>query len=227
MKIKHDAGHKALAPVEGVKALTETGEFEGYASVFGEVDHGGDVVLAGAFRDSLAARPADRIKMFYMHESDKPIGKWLEIREDGRGLYVKGKILTTIEKGREVYEMLREGILDGLSIGYRTLDDEFDRAQGVRRLKTVDLREISLVTFPMLESATVSLVKARASEIDSIDTLSDAEKLLREAAEFSRKDARDFVSRVKRIAQREAEADDDLKRLLADIRAANKSLNPL
>lgn len=204
MKIKHDPGHKALAPVEGVKALTDTGEFEGYASVFGEVDQGGDVVLAGAFRDSLSARPADRVKMFYMHESDKPIGKWLEIREDGRGLYVKGKILTTIEKGREVYEMLREGLLDGLSIGYRTLDDEFDRTQGVRRLKTVDLREISVVTFPMLESATVSLVKG-----ETLPTERQFERFLMRDAGFSAQQAKAIIAGGYKAIKTERDAGGD------------------
>lgn len=204
MKIKHDPGHKALAPVEGVKALTDTGEFEGYASVFGEVDQGRDVVLPGAFLGSLAARPADRVKMFYMHDPDKPIGKWLEIREDGRGLYVKGKILTTIEKGREVYEMLREGLLDGLSIGYRTLDDEFDRTQGVRRLKTVDLREISVVTFPMLESATVSLVKGEA-----LPTEREFERFLMRDAGFSAQQAKAIIAGGYKAIKTERDAGGD------------------
>ncbi|NPD17585.1 HK97 family phage prohead protease [Xinfangfangia sp. D13-10-4-6] len=174
MQTKSDAGLNKAAPVENIKALAEAGEFEGYASIFGEVDQGRDVVLSGAFRDSLIRRPAERIKMLWQHDREKIIGKWLEVREDNRGLYVKGKLILGLEKGREAHELMTAGALDGLSIGYRTVLDEYDRETETRRLKEVELREVSLVTFPMLESATVATIKS----LSELKTIRDFEEAL-------------------------------------------------
>lgn len=201
------------APVSEVKFLDEdSGTFEGYASIFNEVDNGRDVVVPGAFAESLTKRPAKTIKMLWQHRSDKPIGKWDEIAEDGRGLRVKGRLFTGLQQGRECYELMKEGVLDSLSIGYRTLDDKVELVNGhrVRQLLKMDLREISIVTFPMLESAKISGIKSIQLAIDELTNLSDAERLLREAGRpFSKKEATDFVSVVKKIARREA--GDDLK----------------
>lgn len=183
MKFKSNTSLVKAAPVEHIKALNEPGEFEGYASIFGEMDQGRDIVLSGAFRNSLIKRPADRIKMLWQHDRDKIIGRWTEIREDNRGLYVKGKLILGIEKGREAHELMMAGALDGMSIGYRTVVDEYDRETETRRLKEVDLREVSLVTFPMLESATIALVKGdeRPSEREFEGWLRDAGFSHREA----------------------------------------------
>lgn len=188
MQTKCDSGLHKAAAVEDVKALAEAGEFEGYASIFGEVDQGRDVIMSGAFRDSLIRRPADRIKMLWQHDREKIIGKWLEIREDNRGLYVKGKLILGLEKGREAHELMMAGALDGLSIGYRTVLDEYDRDTETRRLKEVELREVSLVTFPMLESATVALVKG-----DTLPTEREFEGWLRDAG-FSRQQSKAIIA---------------------------------
>ena len=188
MQTKSDSGLNKAAAVEDVKALAEAGEFEGYASIFGEVDQGRDVMLSGAFRDSLIKRPADRIKMLWQHDREKIIGKWLEVREDNRGLYVKGKLILGLEKGREAHELMMAGALDGLSIGYRTVLDEYDRDTETRRLKEVELREVSLVTFPMLESATASLVKG-----ETLPTEREFEGWLRDAG-FSRQQSKAIIA---------------------------------
>ena len=142
-----------------LKEITEEGEFEGYASKFGDVDQGGDVVLKGAFTGSLKRRETRSVKMLWQHSPSEPIGVWQEIKEDGEGLRVKGKILSTIAKGRETLDLMRAGVIDGLSIGFRTIKAIRDEKTGARQLKEVDLWEISLVTFPMLPSATVTSVK--------------------------------------------------------------------
>jgi uncharacterized protein len=130
---------------------------EGYASLFGQRDQGGDTVHAGAYGASLKALASQgrRVKMLWQHDPGQPIGVWEEVREDAKGLYVKGRILTEVERGREAAALLSAGAIDGLSIGYRTLRAERD-AKGQRLLAEVELWEVSLVTFPMLAEARVS-----------------------------------------------------------------------
>ena len=100
----------------------------GYASLFGKRDQGGDVVVAGAYAASLRALAAGgrAVKMLWQHDPAQPIGVWDEVREDAVGLWVKGRILTEIDKGREAVALLTAGAIDGLSIGYRTVRAERD-----------------------------------------------------------------------------------------------------
>ena len=143
-----------------LKAVEADGSFSGYASRFGVVDLGRDLVLPGAFAESLARRGPRGIKMLFQHDPAEPIGVWLELREDAHGLFVRGRILPEVERGREVLALMRAGALDGLSIGFRTVEGRTDPKSGVRRLSRVDLWEVSIVTFPMLPEARVSAVKS-------------------------------------------------------------------
>lgn len=129
---------------------------EGYASLFGQPDRGGDIVETGAYARSLAAlvKEGRRVKMLWQHDPAQPIGVWDEVREDARGLFVRGRILDGVAQGREAAELLAAGAIDGLSIGYRTMKSTKDD-QGRRCLKDVELWEVSLVTFPMLPDARV------------------------------------------------------------------------
>lgn len=160
------------------------GTFEGYASLFDEADAARDIVAPGAFRASLARRGADRVKMLFQHDPKEVIGIWEEIAEDGRGLKVRGRLLTEIARGAELLALLRAGALDGLSIGYRAVEAETDRATGHRRLVRVDLYEISLVTFPMLGGARIGTVKGRKP------TMREFERLLTRDAGLTRTEAR-------------------------------------
>lgn len=143
----------------GGAALMEAradGRFEGYASLFGVRDAGGDTVMRGAFAKSLRARRAGGVKMLYQHQAAEPLGVWSEIYEDGAGLFVRGRIITDIARGREVLSLMREGALDGLSIGFKTV--RAARAAGGRQILEADLWEVSVVTFPMLSGARVRRV---------------------------------------------------------------------
>lgn len=151
--------------------FTDKGEFGGYASVFGQVDQSGDIIQKGAFKNSLSVRGP---KMLFQHDPSQPIGVWEEIREDEHGLRVRGRILTKTSKGAEVLELMREKILDGLSIGFRTTKAERDERSGIRKLLEVDLWEISVVTFPMLMSATIDFVKGEWTKRDVERVLRDA-----------------------------------------------------
>lgn len=136
--------------------VTDGTEIAGYASVFGKCDQGGDVVVSGAYGKSLKALEAGgrRVKMLWQHDPAQPIGVWDEVCEDERGLCVKGRILTDVEKGREAAALIGAGAIDGLSIGYRTVRAEKD-GKGQRLLSELELWEVSLVTFPMLPDARV------------------------------------------------------------------------
>ena len=130
---------------------------EGYASLFGAADQGNDVVTRGAYAASLRKLAADgrRVKMLWQHDPAQPIGVWDEVREDDRGLYVKGQLLECVEKGREAAALIDAGAIDGLSIGYRTVSSA-KNDKGQRLLTEVELWEVSLVTFPMLPTARVA-----------------------------------------------------------------------
>ncbi len=144
--------------------VTPRGLFEGYASLFGVRDLGGDIVAPGAFRETLDRRGAVGVKMLWQHESAEPIGTWLSIVEDGRGLRVRGQLNLVVARAREALALLRDGVVDGLSIGFRA-ERSTKQSGGGRLLQKIDLWEISLVTFPMLPQARVGSVK-RAPMID-------------------------------------------------------------
>jgi uncharacterized protein len=143
-----------------VKSIAEDGTISGYASFFGVTDLGGDSVQPGAFTKSLKSKPASKVKMLRGHDTSEPIGVWTSIIEDARGLKATGQLILDTVKGRETYALLKAGALDGLSIGYRTKKDSFDRTKKVRMLNELELHEISIVTFPMLPTATISRVKS-------------------------------------------------------------------
>ncbi|MBJ3774824.1 HK97 family phage prohead protease [Acuticoccus mangrovi] len=135
-----------------VGSVDAEGRFCGYASLFGRVDLSGDVVMAGAFARSLREKGLDRVGMLLEHDPGKPIGTWLAIEEDRRGLWVEGRLgrsATAAAAGRR----MAEGRLDGLSIGFRTVAAEEDRRTRVRRLIEIDLWEVSVVSAPMLPEA--------------------------------------------------------------------------
>lgn len=140
------------------------GHFIGYASLFGVPDLGNDVVAPGAFVGSLGERGAAGVRMLFQHDPAEPIGRWLSLREDARGLRVEGLINLAVQRGREADALMREGGLDGLSIGFRTLRSSPQRG-GLRRLLAVDLWEISLVTFPLLPGARAAVPDGAASPL--------------------------------------------------------------
>ena len=147
--------HK-FARLGGQVSVTDGTVIEGYASLFGQRDQGGDVVAPGAYGRSLRAlsETGGRVKMLWQHDPAEPIGVWDEVREDGKGLYVKGRLLTEVARAREAAALIAAGAIDGLSIGYRTVKATKDD-RGRRSLDELELWEVSLVTFPMLPDARV------------------------------------------------------------------------
>ena len=172
--------HKA-APVFQIKSMDdETGEFEGYGSTFGgEPDSCGDVVVKGAYKDTLKAHKAKGTmpKMFWQHNPREVIGRWLGAKEDDTGLLMNGKLNMEVQRGREAHALLKAGDIDGLSIGYSIRKYESDEETGIWYLKELDLHEVSIVSIGANESATVSSVKAQRAAHEVTEKLKAGERL--------------------------------------------------
>ena len=136
-------------------SLSQDGTIEGYASLFGEIDHARDMVMPGAFAHTLQQRGLRKIPMLFQHDPSEPIGIWLELREDFRGLWARGKLIPDVARARELLALLRTGAIDGLSIGYRTVRGKIEPRSRIRKLYQVDLWEVSIVTFPLLAGARI------------------------------------------------------------------------
>lgn len=176
---------KAANPVLKIKSLEESGEFEGYGSTFGgEPDSYGDVIQAGAYTASLADHVAKGTmpKMFWQHDPSQPIGKWLEASEDDNGLLMRGKLNMGVQRGKEAYALLKEGDIDGLSIGYRIKAYEADTDTGIWTITEIDLHEVSIVSIGANETATVNSVKAAKASHDLTERLKAGDQL--EGREF-------------------------------------------
>jgi HK97 family phage prohead protease len=154
--------HKSFALRE-IKLDADTRTVEGWASTFGNKDSGDDIILKGAFSDSLKQRMP---KMLWQHNTDQVIGVWDTAQETDQGLYIKGRILDT-SLGNDAYKLALAGAIDSMSIGYSPVDVDYDYNTGVRTLKSVQLWEVSLVTFPMNDKAQITVVKAAADDIDN------------------------------------------------------------
>jgi len=168
------------APVLEIKSLKESGEFEGYGSTFGgEPDAYGDVIAPGAYTESLAKHKAKGTmpKLFWQHNADEPIGKWLDANEDDHGLLMQGKLNMDVQRGREAYALLKAGDIDGLSIGYRIKEYSVDTENGVWTLEKLDLVEVSIVSVGANENAVVQSVKAAKAAHDLTEKLKAGDRL--------------------------------------------------
>lgn len=198
-----------------LKSVSDSGEFEGYGSVFGVKDSYSDIVVPGAFLKSLndwsgkGRLPA----LLWQHDMSEPIGVYTEMREDEIGLYVKGRLLIDDDPlARRAHAHMKAGSLSGLSIGYILNDWEYDRDKGGWLLKEIDLWEVSLVTFPANDEARISEVKSLL-ERGETPPPSKVERALREVG-FSGSQAKAFMAKgYSAITPREAGADEALQSL--------------
>ena len=149
------------------------------------------MVEPGAFARAIRRRGAAGIRMLYQHDPAEPIGTWLDIAEDERGLLVRGRLTPGVGRAREVLELMRAGALDGLSIGFRTVRARKDAKAGLRRIVEADLWEISVVTFPMLPGARVESVKGGRA----LPSTREFERWLTRDAKLTRLEARAVIAR--------------------------------
>jgi uncharacterized protein len=182
----------------------DAGRFSGYASVFGGVDTYGDTIIKGAFESTLRAN--GKPKMFFNHEWNMPVGKWLTAKEDDHGLFVEGELTPGLNLAAEVRAAMKHETLDGLSIGGFLKKGDFEETEGGRIIrKWSNLIEISPVVFPADSAARVDLSSVKGGmdildAIDEVQSIRELEQLLRDAAGLSKRASTALVARVKALA---------------------------
>jgi len=149
----------------------DDGSFEGYGSVFNNKDLGNDVIKYGAFSESIKSKKPRQIKLLYQHKTDEPIGVIDSLEEDSRGLKIKGRLAMGTQKGKEVYELMKMGALDSMSIGYRLTPEDYKYSDKLKKrtITNLDLMEISMVTFPMNPKAKVTKVKLASMDVRELE----------------------------------------------------------
>lgn len=170
------------------------GSFTGYASVFGEKDAYGDIMVPGCFANTLAEfkRKGRQPACLWAHDMSQPVGSYTTVQEDAKGLLVAGR-LASKGKGEEVRELIGMGAVSGLSIGFLPVREQYDSATKTNSILELRLFEVSLVAIPALDSARLTSVKS----IEAITSTRQAEQTLREAAGLSRAEAEAFITHVR------------------------------
>lgn len=189
------------------------GIFEGYASVFGNVDSDGDVILAGAFKNTLAQQTR-KVAMFFNHRAwEIPVGKWEALQEDTKGLLVRGQLTPGHSGASDLKAAMLHGTVEGMSVGFSVTKDDYTLASnGGRIFKNISaLREISVCTFPANELAGVSAIKS----INGIETIRDVENWLRDSVGLSKSQAVGFIAQFKSAVRSESENDESKSEISA------------
>lgn len=133
--------------------------FEGYASTYNNVDLGDDVVMEGAFDNTMKTKKPNNIKILYQHDMRMPLGIATEFRDDKNGFFIRAKMPKEHSQAKDVMALMKCGAIDSMSIGYIPVKFDYDD-RGTRLLKEIDLHEVSLVTMPMNPKAMITAMKA-------------------------------------------------------------------
>lgn len=141
---------------------------EGYASVFHVEDSYKDIIMPGAFTESLKEYKSGKVKFLWQHDYNFPIGVIDLLYEDKHGLFLKGRILKNIAKGKEACELILNKAINGLSIGFVVKDYSYNQA-GRRLISAIDLHEVSIVTFPANSMSTINQAKSQKLENVSLE----------------------------------------------------------
>ena len=203
-----------------LKLDADTGRFSGYASVFGGVDAYGDTIIKGAFESTL--RSNGKPKMFFNHEWNMPIGKYLVAKEDDHGLYVEGELTPGLGLSSDVRAAMRHGTLDGLSIGGYLKKADYDETENGRVIRRwANLMEVSPVVFPADTAARVDLSSVKGTDfldaITEIESVRDLEGFLRDAGGFSKGMAKAIVIRARSLLEPEEPGDSVKANALAEM----------
>lgn len=200
-----------------IKSVDDEGLITGYGAVFGNVDSYGDIILKGAFKNSLAMMNPQDCKVLWQHNAMKPIGVCQQLQEDDHGLFMKAQLLINdVDKARECHALLKAGAINGLSIGY-TVNASGQRmgADGNNYLTDLKLWEISVVTFPANPEAQVESVKQMS--------IRDFERFLRDSG-FSKSEAVEITSHGFKNFRKRREADDENSELFTQLEKLNQSI---
>lgn len=198
-----------------IKSIDEAGYIAGIAAGYGNVDHGGDIIMPGALTKAIAGRAS--VPMLLFHDHKRPVGSWSKFDETGDGLHVEGKIAIKSDSGRDAHALVESGALGGLSIGYKTLRHKFEGK--TRQLHELSLHEVSLVPVGMNDRAVVTQVKSIV-EAGGMPSVREFEEFLRDAGGFSKSLAAAIANKATPHlrGEPEAKAHDELSEFLAGLR---------
>lgn len=207
--------------------VQEDGVIEGYASVFGGVDSYGDTIEPNAYDNVISE--GQKPLMFYQHDRwGVPIGKWEELSVDSKGLKVKGRLNLELKEAQDVYSALKFGSLDGMSIGFRLRDRDYEYDDNdVCHIKNIsELLEISIVNFPADKSARVMVVKADPEDLEELKDIRDCERYLRDLG-ISKKMAQSIISVIKAKKNSVSDSRDGIKAKDAELSEIQQKLNSI
>ncbi len=215
--------HGSVVPIT-MSDFDGSGRFEGMASVYGvPIDRlfGQVVMEPGMFGESIANQGSKNIRMLWQHDTDKPIGVYLNVFETQNGVAVEGKLLVEeIQQAREAYALLKAKAIGGLSVGFGISESYTDNKTGIVHYTKGDLWEVSLVTFPANSQATIDRVHSKT--LEQFQTIRDLEKFLRDAG-LSRTAAKAIASHgFEGIRQRDVEQID--QEILEALRNHNQEM---
>lgn len=174
--------------LSGFKMDNDTGNFTCYGNVKGNIDHARDRTLDGAYQKSIERHMKNGTmpKMFWMHNPyDLPVGKWIEMREDEKGLFLKGKLSDTA-MGRDIETLMKEGALDSFSIGYIEVESKWNTEKQCNDLIELDIKEISIVNFACNEESLLQDIKSRVDD-GGVVTKADLRELLKSTGLLSKR----------------------------------------
>lgn len=187
-----------------VKAISDDGAIEGFAAVYGNLDHGGDIILPGAMTKTIKGRKS--LPMLLFHDQRRPVGVWNEFEDTAKGLKVRGRISIKTAAGLEAHTLAADGALAGLSIGYSTIKDRY--TEKARELHELGLHEVSLVSVPMNDRALITGVK-EILESGGLPTVRQFEEFLRDAGGFSKAKAAAIAGKAASLLRGEPDAETD------------------
>ena len=188
----------------------DSGEFEGYASVFDTEDSYGEFIAKGAFKKGLQrlAKEKRKLKMLWNHNRDEVIGTYTDAAEDDKGLYVRGRFTRGVRRADETHLLMKDGAVDSMSIGAYVVRFTEDTKAKTTTYTELQLREVSPVTFPALDAARVVSVKS----LSEVDDLAELERHLRDVGGFSHDQAKAIIAKSKALTpQRDVAGQADLE----------------
>lgn len=192
------------------QTVQEDGFFSGYLAVFDNIDSHGDVIRKGAFLKTIDEWKAKGKypAIFWNHDPDEPIGVFTLMREDEKGLYVEGRLLILdIVRAKSTYALMKVKAIDGMSIGYITIQATHDPQTMIRELLELELVEGSIVAFPSNPNSLISSVKSKLQD-GELPSLPEFEKFLRESG-FSKTQATVIASKGLRHLLSESEGENE------------------
>jgi HK97 family phage prohead protease len=190
------------------KDVKQDGTFEGLAAVYGNKDHGGDIIEPGAFTRTLK-NSNGRVPILWQHDKREPIGAGY-LSDSREGLKIRGELVMESDVARKALGLMKARVLNGLSIGYDAVKAQYDKVKDATLLKEIRLYEVSLVTFPMNPLALVGSVKTQIENVaSSVKSLYEGIKSGREITPEMREELMRISEKIQALASLDSGNDSD------------------